>query len=204
MVEAKTSRYVATCSNRGPRRSNQDCAFAGTLKNANGIEVWVVCVADGVGGGQHGEDAATLAVNSLCSFVRESAFSDVTALKALVLKWIGDLNEDVKEIADGEESVNTTFSACLISDSRSLLVHVGDSRVYVVDERSCRPVTEDHNDANEAIKQGVDEEFVGKSDFRALSRCLGTGIDEVKPDISLDFLTPGQSCWIVATSDGGT
>ena len=99
MVESKVGRYVAARSDRGPRRSNQDCAFAGTLTNASGIEVWVVCVADGVGGGQHGEQAATLAVNSLRALIKESAFSDVTALKALVPQWIEGLNEAVKDIA---------------------------------------------------------------------------------------------------------
>lgn len=201
MVESKAGIHAGMHSNKGPRKFNQDCAFAGCLKNGSGLDVWLACVADGVGGGQHGEQAATLAVDALCSFVREKAFTDVTALKPLIPRWLAGLNDEIKQLSE-DESVNTTLTACLVARDRSLIIHVGDTRVSIADDRSCRPVTKEHNDANEALKQGVEEEFVSAQDFRALSRCLGSGIDEVEPDIQIDAFPARSACWIIITSDG--
>jgi protein phosphatase len=202
MGDPQTEILFAVHSDKGLRKNNQDCGFAGSIKNASGIAVGVACVADGVGGGSQGEQAAALAVNRLCDLIRNSAFGDVTALKVLMPSWIDELNREIQKLASGDMSVNTTLSACLIADHRSLVVHIGDTRVYVVDENSAKPVTEDHNEANEALKKGIDEEFVNSTDFRALSRCLGSGIEKVDADIIENIIPSGTACWIVVTSDG--
>lgn len=190
------------CSDPGPRSMNQDSAFAGLVQNAAGVDTVVLCVADGVGGGEHGEKASRLAVEAVQDLIREHSFTRLSELELdLVGKGLNELNEAIQRLADQDESVNTTLTLCFILGDESLLFHVGDSRLYVVDDQGCRQFTKDHTVLQEVLDQGGDEDAVDTRVGRALARYLGTG-GAADVDVARNFMPPDRPCWLVLTSDG--
>jgi protein phosphatase len=186
----------------GRREANQDYAFAGTLRNAAGFEVSAACVADGVGGGQAGERASRLAVESFCDLVKQSSASNLDGLAALAQSWAERLNKEIIDIAvglGGSAFVGTTFTAFLVCGDENLAIHIGDSELCAVTDTSCRKITTAHNLAQVAYAQGADEQDVTARDHRELDRCLGL---EPEIDVLRNPVDSSRPGWIVVTSDG--
>jgi protein phosphatase len=194
----------ASCTDQGPvRKDNQDAMFAGVVKNADGRDVVALCVADGVGGGQRGALASRLAVQSLQAFLVGHSFSSLEELKAFVPGWLERLNAEIQAAAGADESVNTTLTVCFILGAESLLVHVGDTRLYVVAGGRCRLVTRDHTARNELLLDGASEDEVESVGGNVLARCLGSSCQgEVRFDCESGFLDASAPGWVIVCSDG--
>jgi len=101
--------------------------------------------------------------------------------------------------------MGTTLVALLVAGSRGFVVHVGDSRAYLVRDGGAVPLTRDHSVLNELLARGeithdsAHDAFAG---FRhSLSRAVGV-CEDVEAD-STDFETlPGDR--FVLASDGFT
>ncbi len=106
-------------------------------------------VADGMGGHLDGERAAGVAVQTLAAEMLEKAclplLSDLDGGGPIILEALVAASEAanravMKRVPGG----GTTLSAVAIVGSLAYLVHVGDSRAYLIDGESIEQLTTDH------------------------------------------------------------
>ncbi len=115
----------------GSREMNQDAHISNE-------EMGLFAVADGVGGGYHGEIAAQIAVQLFLQHGRE--FSSMTELMNAIQQEI--LREALALI--GKPQMGTTFTGLKIEGKKATLVHIGDSRCYRIRNGQLQALTQDH------------------------------------------------------------
>jgi serine/threonine protein phosphatase PrpC len=163
---------AAAESNIGQVRQTNEDAFGFDLD----LGLFVVC--DGVGGSQAGEVASRLAVDSLLdTFARQS---DENIGGELLHRAIQRVNRVLHQAASAEPAytgMSTTVVAAHFDGHRMTIVHVGDSRAYLMRDLSLHRLTEDHSLLTEHMRAGRRQ----MSDMEAerlesiLTQALGVG-----------------------------
>ncbi len=164
----------------------------------------VVC--DGMGGVQGGEFASQLAVQA----VRESLSrnSDET-LSTLLLSAVEKANESIFQHRENGNysSMGTTLVAALIDTFKGSIIHIGDSRAYLVRNRKLEQLTRDHTYVQEWVEKGTlsESEALDHPQAHVLSRCLGVAqtVSPVVLSFSILPLNSGETEEkLVLASDG--
>jgi len=114
-------------------------------------------VADGMGGAQAGEHASRIASETVAEYVWQAERTD-----ARVLEEALDLaNQKVMEKAREDatlEGMGTTLVAVLEDHGQLYVSSVGDSRLYLLEDGTLRPVTDDQTWVNEVGRRlGIEE-----------------------------------------------
>lgn len=142
------------------------------------IEEPLYAVADGMGGHRGGEVASSLALETVQQLFerREGTLAD----------QVGQANRAVFDRSQSDRSVSgmgTTLTAALIDDGRVHLVHVGDSRAYLLRDGTLTQLTEDHTLVHRMVMEGeITEEEAETHPHRSiLTRALGVD-DSVQVD----------------------
>ena len=136
----------------------------------------LVAVADGMGGAQAGEVAAGMAVQALEALPATPRPGD---LKRAVER----ANSDIRKAAAGDKGragMGTTVTACMLAPDGTLyVVHVGDSRAYLVRGGELRRLTDDHSVVAELVRGGaLTEEQADRHPQRnVITRALGAQRD---------------------------
>jgi protein phosphatase len=155
-------------------------------------------VADGMGGHRGGEVASRLALETI---------------EELFARREGDLAEEVRqanravfERSTQDRSVagmGTTLTAALLEADHVRLVHVGDSRAYLLREGSLRLLTEDHTLVHRMVLEGelTRAEAEVHPHRNILTRVLGVDPDVRTDDATLDILAGDR---LLLCSDGLT
>jgi protein phosphatase len=172
------------------RELNEDSIFA-----SQGL--WVV--ADGMGGHACGEVASALAIDVITSQSEQSEEledSIQAAHKAI-------LNAGQSDTA--KTGMGTTVVAVSTSNDRYKVAWVGDSRVYLWDERLSKlnQITEDHSLMVRLINAGLisEKDAMTHPQRHMITQCLGsTEISEVKVDSFESHWDGGQQ--LLLCSDG--
>ncbi|HWO02915.1 MAG TPA: protein phosphatase 2C domain-containing protein [Blastocatellia bacterium] len=112
-------------------------------------------VFDGVGGQRAGEVASQTAVETI-----EEALAHVSAGSSLELisRAIRFANRDIFELAESDEAYRTmatTIALLHVDGDRAIIAHVGDSRVYRLEDGRFYRETVDHTDFNDAVRGGL-------------------------------------------------
>jgi serine/threonine protein phosphatase PrpC len=164
------------------------------------VENNLMVVADGMGGHVAGEIAAQMAVDEFkdkeISGAKDLAAAVKRANLAIWNKGLDDL--DLR-------GMGTTVTVAYIRDSgekKSLnVVHVGDSRAYLLRNKKLFQLTEDHTLVEELIRRGQIKASAAQYDKRrhTLTRALGIEPDVVVDAANID-LEPGDK--ILLCSDG--
>jgi protein phosphatase len=128
--------HAATVTDVGlVRANNEDSAYAGRR---------VFAVADGVGGMPAGEVASALVIRALTELDGEFGPADpVVALREAV----ESANRHIRERVEADpmsDGMGTTVTALLVADDRIALLHVGDSRCYLLREPATASSGADH------------------------------------------------------------
>ncbi|MCZ4513913.1 MerR family transcriptional regulator [Streptomyces sp. ActVer] len=134
-------RYSALSDTGLVRPANQDTAYAGTR---------VLAVADGFGSG--GAPASSAAVEAL-------KFLDSEPLPAgSVLNLLEDAvqgaTQAVQEVAGPTAEIGTTLTAMVWTGSQLALVHIGDSRAYLLRDGGLFRITHDHTMVQSMLDEG--------------------------------------------------
>ncbi len=164
---------------------------------------WLFALADGVGGQEQGEVASRVAVDTLVEAFRSAphgeALSDL--LPRLVQKANTKVYEAGRAAAPGGVAMATTLVACALRFDRAVVVHVGDSRAYLIRHGQVRQLTRDHTVAGEQVRIGVlsVREAAEASTRHLLSRSLGNDLF-VNADVNETLVLPGD--FIMLCSDG--
>lgn len=156
------------------RERNEDLVHFGPLENeAEGV--FVLAVADGMGGYDRGDVASQIAIDTLLDRLNTLDTED----SALILKQAyRRANEKIYEggVSQGEENMmGTTLVAGLIRGKELSLANVGDSRAYLLRAGALTQVTQDHSLIAEQVRMGVltAEEARSSQHRNIITRALG-------------------------------
>ena len=144
---------IHTVSQIGCRSEQQDAAIVLEENNA------VLCiVADGVGGSQGGAKASKAVIDSAKEawdkFNPDEA--DPKDLLTLIAKQAHDI---IAELATNENiKPATTYAALLLVDDTAYTAHLGDSRVYHIEQHQVAHQTKDHSVIQALLLTGEIEE----------------------------------------------
>lgn len=189
------------------RKSNQDSAFAGSLRTRQGKTFFgIVC--DGVGGLSEGEFASRTTV-SLFSDWYNKEFKQIVYSADLFgeirTQWSELMSKARDALIKHEEksnsSMGTTLSALLIAGGKYYAAQVGDSRIYLYRDGSAVQITADHSYVAELAEKGLmtfDEANVAPNK-NILTRCIGD-MCEFSPDFYTGEVLAGD-CFSIS-SDG--
>ncbi|MDQ1647756.1 MAG: family protein phosphatase, partial [Cryptosporangiaceae bacterium] len=171
-----TLRYAARSDRGLIREGNEDSVYAGPR---------LLAVADGMGGMAAGEVASNIVVGALAPLDEDVSSSDlVDALRGA----IGHANQTLRDAVESNpalEGMGTTLTAMLFSGNRIALVHVGDSRAYVMREGELTQITRDDTYVQMLVDEGriTADEATTHPQRSLLTRALdGRDVD---PDFSV-------------------
>jgi serine/threonine protein phosphatase PrpC len=165
--------------------------------------VGVFLVADGLGGRPGGALASRTAGQSLLTRVRDLR-ADSRLDPAVLRAAIEEVHRDVLRLAEADallSGLGTTLSAVVLDGSRGVILHVGDSRVYIFQNGQLKQLTQDHSLAAELVAQGrLRSQAVEHYPLRhVLTRNIG-GAGPLVPEVS--DVEPGPHDWILLATDG--
>lgn len=166
---------VAAVTDAGVVRSINEDAYVCRVIDAGEYYAGIFAVADGVGGLQKGEVASLTAVSNVNKWW-ETVFREHYHDKAFLQQSLEDVfqltNDDLIQFGTKNNiKLATTMSALLLYKNRYIIVHTGDSRIYVRKGgifAKCRQLTRDHTCM-------VQKEANGQIFYKqVLTDCLGS------------------------------
>ncbi|MFG1669919.1 MerR family transcriptional regulator [Streptomyces sp. Y7] len=172
-------RYCAHSDRGLVRPANQDTAYAGSR---------LLAVADGFG--PTGLPASSAAVDALR--VLDTAEAPAGNVLNLLDDAVRGASEAVREAVHGAgEDAGTTLTALLWTGSRLALVHIGDSRAYLLRDGALFRITDDHTVVQAMIDEGrlTPEEAATHPQRMLLLKAL---TPTASPDLRLRDAEPGD------------
>lgn len=166
-------------SRKGGRELNEDSY--GFLE-MNQSACWIV--ADGLGGHRGGETASKVAVEAaLASFRAEPDFSAPAVQKHLEAAQQAILA--AQKDAPTLSTMRTTIVILLANSQRALWAHVGDSRLYCLEDGHIVFCTKDHSVVQAMVNAGElpASRIRHHEDRNRLLRCLGNAETDFRPTI---------------------
>jgi serine/threonine protein phosphatase PrpC len=197
----------------GLRRSSNEDSYC------TRADLGLFVVADGMGGHAAGEVASRVAVDTIQTFITETAGADKNrtwpfpfepqiSLEGNRLKAAFRLanRQIANAMADSADlrGMATTASAVLAGPHRACVAHVGDSRSYALDmlsEGTLRQITDDHSWVEEQVRAGTMTSSAARQHpwRNVVTRALSGGSD---PEIDTVELTPRTGERLLLCSDG--
>jgi PPM family protein phosphatase len=183
-------RYAARSDIGRHRKSNQDTAYAGAR---------LLAVADGMGSG--GDQASAAAIDALKPLEAGlpagnllNALSDaVRQAESAVRELTGQDPDAAGPDVAGPAAPGTTLTAMLWSGSQLALVHIGDTRAYLLRDRELFQITHDHSVVQSLLDEGkiTPEEAVSHPQRALLLRAI-SGDRPADLDLSLHDAQAGD------------
>jgi protein phosphatase len=186
--------HYAARSDRGLVRSNnQDSVYAGPR---------LLALADGMGGHAAGEVASKVVIAALAPLDDDEPGDDLLGqLREAVLAGNGAISELVSSDPD-LDGMGTTLTAVLFAGSKLGLVHIGDSRAYMVRDGELSQITHDDTFVQSLIDEGrITEEEAANHPQRSLLLRALTG-HETEPSLAVREARAGDR--YLLCSDGLT
>ncbi len=177
-------RFAAGSDIGRERARHEDSAYAGSR---------VLAVADGLGGHAGGAQASAAAIGALAALEDASGPAEPLAALGQAVQEAGARIRSLAESDPDLEGLGTTLTALLWSGSQLALVHVGDSRAYLLRDSRLFQLTEDHTYVQSLVKAGQ----IGADDAAAhpqrqlLERAIDATTDP-QADLSLHAVKPGD------------
>ncbi|KFG07185.1 protein phosphatase [Streptomyces scabiei] len=192
-VRMSLSLRFAAGSHKGMiREGNEDSGYAGPR---------LLAIADGMGGQAAGEVASSEVISTLVTLDDDVPGSDILTSLGTAVQRANDQLRAMVEEDPQLEGMGTTLTALLWTGQRLGLVHVGDSRAYLLRDGVLTQITQDHTWVQRLVDEGriTEEEATTHPQRSLLMRALGSG-DHVEPDLSIREVRAGDRYLIC--SDG--
>lgn len=191
---------VGQLSHKGNvRLNNEDSIYSSKNKD-------LFIIADGMGGHNGGEIASKAAINKSKYFVKnkfENYDKTEKGILSLICDAISYANSYILTLAKKDESLigmGTTIIIMIIHENIAYIGHVGDSRVYHIND-SIKQITADHSLAEELFRIGTitREEALNYPQKNIITRALGcnqkievdTHVIKIKENDSILLCTDG-------------
>ncbi len=166
------------------REGNEDSVYAGPR---------VLAVADGMGGHAAGEVASAVAIAALAQLDEDAPGNDL--LDVLRNRAVA-ANEHLRDMVSGDqalEGMGTTLTAFLFAGSRLGMLHIGDSRAYLLRDGTLTQITHDHTLVQTLVDQGrISEEEASTHPQRSLITRALDGRAGIEPDLSVREVRAGD------------
>ena len=179
-----TVRYAVQTEKGLTRQDNEDAVYAGAR---------LLAVADGMGGHAAGEVASATVLEALRPLDTQIPAGELLdALDHAVRRARGKLR-DLTAADPSLQGMGTTLTALLWSGSQLGLVHIGDSRAYLVRDGSVFQITHDHTIVQSLLEDGklTAAEVAAHPQRWLLLRALVADRD-FEPDLQLREARPGD------------
>ncbi len=163
------------------RKVNQDYVF--TSENPVGNLPNLFIVADGMGGHAAGDYASRFTTEMVVSDIRDSHETNPIRLIRHAYEVANSaIIEEAHRLPD-HEGMGTTLVVATIIDDCLYVANVGDSRLYVIDDRISQ-ITRDHSLVEEMVRAGEIEESAARNHPMKNKITRAIGGDR---DIRVDF-----------------
>jgi len=184
--------HAATVTDVGlVRTNNEDSAYVGRR---------VFAVADGVGGMPAGEVASALVIRALTELDGASGAPDPTTE---LREAVESANRHIRDQAAADpmnEGMGTTVTALLVAGDRMALLHVGDSRCYLLREEEFTQLTRDDTFVQALVDQGLLSPDEARTHPRRSLVTQAVQGDEFSPAVTVLSPRPGDR--FLLCSDG--
>jgi PPM family protein phosphatase len=182
---------IGAASDIGQARERNEDAYL--------VEAPVFAVADGMGGHRAGDVASSLALETLRDIVESRDWGRLADQVREANRVVFDRSSSDRNLA----GMGTTLTAVIAGSNEVRLVHVGDSRAYLVRDGELRLLTEDHTLVQRMVSEGriSPEEADVHPQKSILTRALGVE-DSVDVDESSVEVRPGDR--LLLCTDGLT
>ncbi len=176
-----TFRYAVRCDAGHERSTNEDAAYAGDQ---------LLAVADGTRG-EGGAAASLAAVNALKPL--ELLDKPPVELLAALAATVDEVDRMVRATSTDSHQPATTLTALLRRGSQLALVHVGDTRAYLLRAGELTQLTQDHTWVQNQLDHGKlsPAEAITHPQRALLTRALG-GTHPIEADLALRTALPGD------------
>ncbi len=167
------------------RRTTQEDRFYTDARVIKGVHIYILAVADGMGGHNAGELAAEIAIQGVRKYFSDIDTVDVDSLKSSLKAAFLSSNEKIRIEAENNQNsagMGTTLTCALVIDDEMFVCHVGDSRAYLITRDNIYQCTKDHTAYQDGLDRGIDVGNI-KIGNNALTRCMD-GESDFKPDLS--------------------
>ncbi len=176
------------------RQINQDSVYAGPR---------LLAVADGMGGHAAGEVASAVAIAAIAPLDEDAPGADLLdALREAALV----ANQHLRDMVEGDpalQGMGTTLTAILSAGSRLGLLHIGDSRCYLLRDGELSQITHDHSLVQALIDEGrITEDEASSHPQRSVITRVLDGRPDLEVDLSVREVRQGDRYLIC--SDGLT
>lgn len=195
-----------TITSRGAvRKQNQDACFAVCEPEKN-TALLVVC--DGMGGALAGNIASTTALEMFVNSIKGDleTYGERISMVQSIQTAINAANDRVytQSITESEcKGMGTTMVGALCVGDRTAIFNIGDSRAYLIRQRSIKKITVDHSVVEELVLRGdiTREQAAHHPGKNLITRAIGT-----EPDVECDMYFPKvkHGDFLLLCSDGLT
>ncbi len=169
--------------------------------NEDAFMVWpetnVVLVADGMGGHLGGEVASAVTVENIREqLVAGGAARSLDAARQRLIDAIHRAHVEVSQMAGARrelKGMGTTLVGLWLLQEKAVIVHVGDSRLYLLRKGTLKQLTGDHSLAGELYRHGVlDTQALARFPQKhVLTQAIGTERG-VSPEATVIPVAPGD------------
>ena len=159
----------------------------------------VFAVFDGVGGQRAGEVASQTAADTIQEALEHAPADSSTEIVDRAIRFA---NRDILELAESEiayQTMATTVALIYIQGDRATVAHVGDSRVYRLEDGRIYRETIDHTDLNDS-SDGKGAHHSGRRDHsNVITRALGV---ESQVEVEIKSIPLRDGTRFLLCSDG--
>ena len=164
---------------------NQD-KYVYRVYDINGESAGLFAVADGVGGLENGEVASAMAISNVIKWYEnefKDIYFDINLIAASLENIFDRINSEISDYGkNNNKKMGTTLTVMVMYRYKTVICHIGDSRIYRLRHRglgrNIEILTDDHS---KMIGCQVDNEVVMRS---MLTQCLGVD-SHIKCDLKV-------------------
>lgn len=181
-------------THKGKRKSNQDVVL---VKNIN-PDTYLYLVADGMGGYDNGEIAASICVESISTFLSNIELIDEEGIQ----KAVNKANLAIRQFQEKNHSkLGATLGGIILSKNIAKCFWVGDVKVLHYSERKLDFESKSHNLINELSESGASRDAFNTSKYSHIVTRSIQG-DVKKSVISYKSLEISDKDQLIICSDG--
>jgi PPM family protein phosphatase len=174
----------AVQSDIGQRDDNEDAAYAGAR---------LLAVADGMGGHNGGEVASAAVIDALRPLDTQVPAGELLDALDHAVRRASSRLRDLASNDPALHGMGTTLTALLWSGSQLGLVHIGDSRAYLVRDGEVFQITQDHTMVQSLLDDGkITADEVSSHPQRFLLLRALVADRDYEPDLQLREARPGD------------
>ena len=191
--------YVMTQAGQG-KDISEDSVLVGNQVYSNVTDTvdipaeGLICVADGVGGNNAGEEASSFVLNALSDY----QWSGESAMREKLIDINHQLVSNSKEDAR-LTNMATTLSGVYFKDGELKIIHVGNTRVYAMQGHYLKQLTSDHTVYNWLKSLGRTEEAEA-CNKNEITSCFGGGDEKLIEKLYIQSVNEVKT--LLLTSDG--